>query len=83
MAAMGESENRGTFTTLTERERTIIRVLLAEGAPGKVAEHLGLSDRHTRRLLKAFAERVGVTNTHALVAWAVHHGLVDADETHF
>jgi DNA-binding CsgD family transcriptional regulator len=53
------------------REVLLLRTLISQGAIPKVAAKLGLSERHTRRLLARLRETVGVNNNYALVAWAI------------
>jgi DNA-binding CsgD family transcriptional regulator len=65
---------------LTEREQHILRLLTKHGSTSAVATAIGLSERHTRRLIRTLQDRVGVDNTHALVAWATIHGVLDDTE---
>lgn len=68
---------------LAKRERHILRLLSKHGSTGAVAIAIGLSERHTRRLIRILQDRVGVDNTHALVAWATIQGIVDyAEQPH-
>lgn len=65
---------------LTERERHILRLLTKHGSTSAVASAIGLSERHTRRLIRILQDRLGVDNTHALVAWATIHVIFDDAE---
>jgi DNA-binding CsgD family transcriptional regulator len=62
---------------LDKREATIIRALIRDGTAAGAGQTLGLSTRHIRRLLRTLEARLGVGNTHALVAAVVAAGLVD------
>jgi DNA-binding CsgD family transcriptional regulator len=76
----GDAQNdqyAGSFA-LDIRESTIVRALIRDGTSTTAARTLGLSDRHTRRLLRALKAQLGVDNTHALVAVAIAARLVDA-----
>lgn len=55
---------------LGKREKLILRLLTIHGPSPRIADVVGLSERHTRRVIRQLQERVGVDNTHALVAWA-------------
>lgn len=63
---------------LDKREATIIEALIRDGTAATAGQTLGLSTRHIRRLLRTLEARLGVGNTHALVAAVVSAGLVDS-----
>lgn len=64
------SQQPSAAVGLDKREKLILRLLTMYGPSPRIAEAVGLSERHTRRLIRQLQERVGVDNTHALVAWA-------------
>lgn len=59
---------------IEKREKEILRLMIEHGSISAVATAIGLSERHTRRLIRNLQDRVGVDNTHALVVWAVLQG---------
>lgn len=72
----GGNHHAGSIT-LDKRESTILSALIRDGTTSTAAHALGLSERQTRRLLRNLEARLGVDNTHALVAVAVAAGLAD------
>lgn len=77
---MDREPKRRIRIELDRREEAIVRALVAEGSAAEVASSLGLSERHTRRLLRALQRRVAVSNTHALAAWAAIEGWVEPSD---
>lgn len=58
----------------------MIFALVAHGSPSEVARQMDMSERHTRRLLRALQARLYARNSHHLVAQAVLTGqLTQAD----
>ena len=60
----------------TRRELDLVRALIEEPSLHQVARRLGLSTRHTRRLLAAFRQRLNTPTNTALVATAVQRGWI-------
>lgn len=60
-----------------EREKEILRILTCLGPSAAIGDSVGLSERQTRRLIRQMEARVGVNNTHALVAWAAVNLILD------
>jgi DNA-binding CsgD family transcriptional regulator len=73
----GGDVDHGGSITLDKRESIILRALISDGTSTTAAPMLGLSERHTRRLLRSLEGRLGVDNTHALVAVTVAAGLAE------
>jgi hypothetical protein len=59
-----------------DRDLLIIRSLVLRGSTAGVASAVGLSERHTRRLIGELLRRIDFENTHALVAWAASKQLI-------
>jgi tRNA-dihydrouridine synthase len=66
-----------TSQELGNRGVLIVQTLVAFGTVSKAAAMVGLSERHTRRLLRELQARVGADNAYALVAWAAAAGVIE------
>jgi DNA-binding CsgD family transcriptional regulator len=72
-----DSANTETID-LDDRETIILAALIRDGSAAGASDTLNLSERQIRRLLRRLEARLGVANTHALIAITVAAGLVAA-----
>jgi DNA-binding NarL/FixJ family response regulator len=64
-------------TTLTTRERDVVR-LLGAGEPNKrIAVHLGISERTARTHVSNILAKLGLTSRTQAALWATRQGFVD------
>lgn len=82
LAELNGTQNPVRSLTLDDRELAIVHALIRAGSTAGAAKQVGLSDRHTRRLLAILEERLGVSNPFALVARAVGDGMIDLEVPH-
>lgn len=59
-----------------------MRFMCVHGSTAGVARAIGLSERHTRRIVQDLLARLDLPNTHALTAWAAMEGLVSPSRGH-
>ncbi len=62
---------------LDAREVALVKSLIGESSLKGAASHLGMSERHARRLVANLIERLGVGNRYHLVAITVQAGVVE------
>jgi DNA-binding NarL/FixJ family response regulator len=76
MEAVSTSKPLDPYETLTDRERSVLR-MVAEGASNqKIAEELGLSVRTVETHRKNMMAKMSFENQAALVKWACARGLI-------
>lgn len=66
-----------TTDRLSAAERELLQALVDEATMGAVARRIGRSERHTRRLIRALTDRLGVDHPRAAVALAGQMGWID------
>lgn len=60
---------------LTPRQREVVALTRAGLRHGEIAQRLGVSVQHVRRLLRQARERTGTSTTRELTAWSIAAGL--------
>ena len=61
---------------LSAEERELLQALVDQATMAAVAQRIGRSERHTRRLVRALVDRLGVDHPRAAVALAAQMGWV-------
>jgi DNA-binding NarL/FixJ family response regulator len=69
--------NLNSETTLTERERDVIKYICMEFTAQEIAQKLAVSPRTVEAIKDRLMERFGVKNTAGLVFYAVKNNLID------
>lgn len=65
-----------TSRRLSAEEWELLQALVDEATMAAVAQRIGRSERHTRRLVRALVDRLGVDHPRAAVALAAQMGWV-------